>query len=78
MDWQPIETAPQGETVLIYCPYTHQRGGRIGLGLLRKYLNENAAHWSFDGSRVAAQKTPPTHWMPIPAAPHSTPERRKV
>lgn len=66
MNWQPIETAPKGKSVLLYagelCPLYcgKQRFGNLG----EPQQDEHA--WRCDSSgRFAA----PTHWMPLPAEP---------
>lgn len=60
-EWQPIETAPKMQTVLLFCPHEHYEKA-ICIGRF----------WIGDGNW---KKTPhgkylsPTHWMPIPEPP---------
>ncbi len=68
--WQPIETAPRdGTEVLIL------RDGRLALGWWSDdpYRPEPVPFWHgtdvHDYGKKWAQKTQPTHWMPLPAAP---------
>lgn len=58
--WQPIETAPRGETILVAYD-----SGRVYLAL----DHENDYDWEpYDGVRQPnIQK--PTHWMPVPTPP---------
>ena len=81
MTWQPIETAPKGRIVLVY--YTNDCGrGRTMRA--RYYLPEtlesevNESGWCDEGwyeeSEAYEYLMPlehdPTHWMPLPDAPH--------
>jgi hypothetical protein len=57
--WQPIETAPAGERVLIgggACPYVHEN-------TLRDFGSAGMM-W-----RGLGNKQQPSHWMPLPPAP---------
>ena len=60
-DWRGIESAPMdGRSVLVFCPRASDHGyERIRLT------------WRKDGKWQGANNTswPPTHWMPLPAAP---------
>ena len=67
MNWQPIETAPKGNSVLlcvvgtvipIYCG--KQRYGNLGEPQGDEY------RWRCDSSGRFAN---PTHWMPLPEPP---------
>ena len=60
MSWQPIETAPKGELVILYWPPCETTRGRDG------YTHQAM----FRVDRVGL--TPfrlPTHWMPLPEPP---------
>lgn len=57
MDWQPIETAPKGATVLLYFP-RQVRGDR-----------EMNAEWVKVGMWPVHHPRQPTHWHPLPALP---------
>lgn len=68
--WQPIETAPVNESVLIYIPKCHNYGAgvfravRIDMG--------NGPWWMTIGHAVERAVEEPwliTHWMPLPAPP---------
>ena len=62
--WQPIETAPEDETVMLYC------GGIYGE---RHTGYRDGEGWRQDhDSRPFPPSTPPfTHWMPLPAGPEA-------
>lgn len=52
--WQPIETAPKDQTIIIT--------GRYANG--RAYVEEG--YWHPHGHFNARKFDPPTHWMPMP------------
>lgn len=54
MEWQPIETAPQGRWVLVV------RAHEQGVAFWRDGRWHLGGHMYFDK---------PTHWMPLPRAP---------
>lgn len=61
--WQPIETAPKGESVLVYMPQLEA---------------VEMSHQTEDGRWIgnSGLKWPPgvlSHWMPLPAAPKEKP-----
>lgn len=57
MDWQPIETAPRGEMLLLYQPRTTSRMA----------LPERMIVDSWRGPGYFHRDT--THWMPLPPPP---------
>lgn len=59
-EWQPIETAPAGEDVLLYWPSGAQRVG---------YFNGNG--WLIDGMKFDFD-CDPSYWMPLPDPPNVT------
>jgi len=74
MEWQPIETAPKGPTILLYSPNLKEFSMR--------YRNINVAWWVstqiteywgtavfFDGRSHVQHIHNPTHWMPLPDVP---------
>jgi hypothetical protein len=67
MDWQPIETAPKGRSVLLACAGTHIPiyVGRERLGMLGE-PQQDEYRWRCDSSGRFAN---PTHWMPLPKEP---------
>ena len=67
-NWQPIETAPHGEKVLVYsAPSRHK--GEVSFGILKQNSCDDAPKWSLNGSRIKGHYHPPTAWMHIPPAP---------
>lgn len=70
--WQPIETAPKvaGAEILIV------RRGRVTIGWWDedKYGKKPIPFWNGHDAwheRLWAKRTPPTHWMPLPAPPQA-------
>ncbi len=75
--WQPIETAPESLTILLFAVTDRDAAGaplnwktatgyRVP-GTVHKY--ENETEWQWDGRRVKTWDIVPTHWMPLPGAP---------
>lgn len=64
-EWQPIETAPKaGEFILLWWDGRVQEGYCAGAGASR----DGGDWWRASASKVCIGR--PTHWMPLPAAPH--------
>jgi len=68
--WQPIETAPKNETVLLYRP-----GCRVDVGRFEpeRHHKRPNPYWAsiFSFGVTWAKNHPPTHWRPFPASPQS-------
>lgn len=66
MDWQPIETAPEMETVLLYAP---------GLVHVGHFNTTNNKWWTYTNGEGTISEVnlnswaKPTHWMPLPEPP---------
>jgi hypothetical protein len=62
-DWQPIDTAPTDEPVLISAWLENEQGGERFMDIARNVFGE----WvdEHDGDPI----WPPTHWMPLPLPP---------
>lgn len=61
--WQPSETAPADQNILLYCPERHYTNPeRIELGLFRSTGGGWEHQWA-------------THWMPLPAYPGPSPTK---
>lgn len=58
MDWQPIETAPKDEDILLAHPDGSMMIGR-----------RNRAGTAWDDGDFRDHENWPTHWMPLPAPP---------
>jgi len=73
-DWQPIETAPEDQTVLGYRPDRIGRGGRVCVMRFDdgRFTRRPRPFWKTYHGGLGVQHdrdNPPTHWMPFPAAP---------
>ena len=72
-EWQPIESAPRGTTLLVYAPGWSDKP----LWAFRRDDEWFDYHLSGDGGvgRLAGEYAP-THWLETPDPPKPTPERR--
>lgn len=85
-EWQPIETAPKDEVVMVYSP--PQQGDwpnslricfdHIDSGIADDYWYNHGEHYEHyccvalpEGSIGPKEKAPYTHWMPLPDPPNS-------
>ncbi len=70
MEWQPIETAPKNQDVLLFCPL---RGIVRGVWNWDRYAHNPRPYWSNDRERMLGTRETradqPTHWMPLPKVP---------
>lgn len=68
-EWQPIETAPEdGTKILAYSP--RAPGSKIRVTWYRK-AEDNASYIGWGEFNM--DYWPPTHWMPLPTPPLSSP-----
>jgi hypothetical protein len=65
MNWQPIETAPRGERVLVALP---RRSNPVTIAEADK---DDGMWWEW-GPYESDLEDLPTHWQPLPA-PHESP-----
>lgn len=79
--WQPIETAPINESVLVYIPNAEHYGEGIyrAIWIESSWLmnGKKPRHWQTTGwhhGRDVCGDTQPTHWMPLPEPPESQTE----
>jgi hypothetical protein len=88
MDWQPIETAPSGEEVLLFEPpgdryrsmgLDHKRSDHPG-GIYTG-IHDKRGWWSYsfmgekdERDTYFGDSVKPTHWMPLPSPPALVPE----
>lgn len=66
-DWQPIETAPKYEIVIVYA-------GDVGVGM--KVSGKDEDWWTYDPHEIdpsPCEIINPSHWMPLPSPPESKP-----
>lgn len=71
--WQPIETAPENESVLIFIPNAEHYGHGVYRGMLVNFGTRK--HWDANAVSMGRSLGPdraPTHWMPLPPAPATT------
>ena len=82
MEWQPIETAPKGQLLIVYSPPTKNDWPdsiRIDFDLIDEdegdawyYHTERYDHFcsvAGGGMIGPSEKAPYTHWMPLPKPP---------
>ena len=71
--WQPIETAPKdGTPVLVYPPTWAKAIASIAKWNKDEYAKKPRPYWrrvDDYGKVTTSRDNPPTHWMPLPAAP---------
>jgi hypothetical protein len=70
MTGQPIETAPPNTRLLVLHPLC--KGWTLGIRYDQPYHNRGAVGWKVSltpADRWQWVRTPPTHWMPLPAQP---------
>lgn len=74
LQWRPISEAPKdGTPVLLLRPRVGSPGlyiRNIGAWDEQKYHTKPIPYWKSDITQVTVDRcNPPTHWMPLPAAP---------
>jgi hypothetical protein len=66
-EWQPIETAPYGKTVLLFAITDTETGNwKMATGS-RPF--DNSRPWNWGGYELRPYDVEPTHWMPLPEPP---------
>lgn len=73
-EWQPIETAPRDEIVLLYGLTAGEISGvsdepAICIGSRTGKGNYPGFEWACEGTDAYAVWAKPTHWMPLPGPP---------
>jgi hypothetical protein len=67
-DWQPIETAPENTTLMLYCPYRHESNyERFEVGIA------SGGRYYEDGTRAQgtwSHHAWATHWAKLPSPPN--------
>lgn len=68
--WQHIETAPKMREILLWADTSTAdfRNWKMASG----YYHDRMNVWIWAGEQVRNWEFPPTHWMPLPAAPGET------
>jgi hypothetical protein len=64
-EWQPIETAPETDVVLLWTPMNIKKLG-AALPLTGYQMH---GFWVIVNADSAVQRVEPTHWMPLPPPP---------
>ncbi len=64
-EWQPIETAPKGETILLLFRWGIAASGKARYGNLGE-PSQDTFDWRCD---CCGRFSTPTHWMPLPESP---------
>ena len=60
MEWQPIETAPEGKTMF------------VAISIRKDYISDPWCVWYENGDFIRwPHKFNPTHWMPLPSPPEA-------
>lgn len=74
--WQPIATAPEGESIPVWVPF--QNGDKPGAWFSARWSDDEYASkprpfWDIDSpfGRAWARKHQPTHWLRVPAPPET-------
>ena len=75
MTWQPIETLPEGEHVLLWFPHGERGIGGIEAATVYRDLDGNFddVGWTHGGANSGGDWQfceMPTHWMRLPEPPH--------
>jgi hypothetical protein len=72
-EWQPIETAPKDGTAILVCSAWTMPDGLYRVGWIADGFFDGG-HWLFGWLDLDPEEySPPTHWMPLPAPPETTP-----
>ena len=82
-EWQPIETAPMGKDILVYCPNDF-RAPEITIFAAHSVQTKwFGCEWSISGvmdrdsdewNKWKRNLDTPTHWMPLPPLPEGVKE----
>lgn len=80
-EWQPIETAPINESVLVYVPNAEHYGEPI-YRAIKIYFEgrQSQPYWTSTAvhcGRDIAGDYQPSHWMPLPESPLLKPSEKK-
>lgn len=73
MEWKKIETAPEGEHILLYWPHGERGVGGMECATFYRY-EDSWSYWTHGGPNSGLDWDPrdnekPTHWMPLPPPP---------
>jgi hypothetical protein len=76
-EWQPIETAPEGEHILLYWQSGERGNGGMECAMIFRedpISPTGMSFWTHGGPNAGIDWEPrdgeqPTHWMPLPEPP---------
>jgi len=72
--WQPIETAPEHEPILVWVPEENRGWDSAEVVIIYRYA-DGMSFWTNGGSNGGSDvyfRKEPTHWQPLPAPPGTT------
>lgn len=75
MNWEPIETVPEGEHVLLWFPQGERGNGGMETATVIRHDDGGLSFWSHGGPNSGMDFEPsvegdlPTHWMKLPEPP---------
>lgn len=70
--WKPIETAPEGEHILLWFPVGERGVGGIEAATIFREGGRIVSFWTHGGPNSGFDwdsNEQPTHWMPLPEPP---------
>jgi fermentation-respiration switch protein FrsA (DUF1100 family) len=71
--WRTIDTAPEGERILLYLEEGEKGNGEIAVGMIYRDEGSRAVdcYWTWGGPNAGADvNEAPTHWALLPEGPH--------
>lgn len=75
-EWQPIESAPEMKTVLLYAvtdeaPNGEIRNWKMGTGFYHTgwEADDGSSPWNWEGNHIPIWEYLPTHWQSLPPPP---------
>lgn len=83
--WQPIETAPKMQTILLFAVSDIGERGEVKNWKMAtgswhtgydndRSKTEGYSPWNWDGRQLKIYELHPTHWMPLPSPPPGAPQ----
>lgn len=69
-DWQPIESAPKMQTILLHAK-TDDGNWKTATGFYHDGFEGDPVKtpWNWEGNQLRSYDVQPTHWMPLPLPP---------
>jgi hypothetical protein len=69
MNWQPIETAPKGQDVLVFDGVGKEQFVAFSVQISAQAGSEKHEWCFLDNGKIKACVKDPTHWTPLPPPP---------